>query len=139
MVAAESAYFLLAFVRIGLSADGGASKHLFERIGPARAAELMMLGERLPAPTALAWGLINAVHPDTALAGEAQALAGRLAEGPTVAIASAKALLREAPHRSLAEQLDLEADAQQRHASTTDYVEGVVAFREKRPARFSGR
>ncbi len=139
VVAAESAYFLLAFVRIGLGPDGGSTTHLMQRIGPARTAELMMLGERLPARQALDWGLINAVHPDAALAAEAFALAARLATGPTVAIATAKTLLREAPLTPLANQLAREASLQQTHARTTDYVEGVTAFREKRPARFTGR
>jgi 2-(1,2-epoxy-1,2-dihydrophenyl)acetyl-CoA isomerase len=139
VVAAESAYFLLAFVRIGLGPDGGSTTHLMQRIGPARTAELMMLGERLPARQALDWGLINAVHPDAALTAEAFALAARLATGPTVAIATAKTLLREAPLTPLADQLAREASLQQTHARTTDYVEGVTAFREKRPARFTGR
>ncbi len=139
VVAAESAYFLLAFVRIGLGPDGGSTTHLMQRIGPARTAELMMLGERLPARQALDWGLINAVHPDAALAAEAFTLAARLATGPTVAIATAKTQLREAPVTPLADQLAREASLQQTHARTTDYVEGVTAFREKRPARFTGR
>ncbi len=83
VLAAESAYFLLAFVNIGLVPDGGSSAFIPARVGFARATELAMLGERLPASKALAWGLINAVHPDDELAAAADALAARLAAGPT--------------------------------------------------------
>lgn len=97
-----------------------------------------MLGDKLPAATALDWSLVNAVHPAGELLPAARALAARLAAAPTVAIASAKQALNAAAQRGLAEQLKLEATLQQRHASTHDYAEGRAAFLEKRPARFQG-
>src|SRR3954462_233085 len=90
VIAAESAYFLLAFVNIGLVPDGGSSLLIPERVGFARAAEMAMLGERVPAPTALEWGLINRVVADAALEPAAQELAARLAQGPTRSYAGAK-------------------------------------------------
>lgn len=139
VVAAESSYFLMAFVNIGLIPDGGALRFLAERVGLARAAELTMLGERLPAAKALEWGLVNAVHPDVELPAAAMALAQRLAAGPTVAIANIKRTLRETTQAQLAEQLLVEAARQQEHADTADFAEGVMAFLERRPARFLGR
>lgn len=139
IIAAEDAYLLLAFVRIGVMPDGGATAFLAERVGLARAAELCMLGEKLPATKALEWGLVNAVHPVEALHSAARAVAERLAEAPTVALGSIKRALNAAAYPGLAEHLTLEADLQQRHASTADYAEGRAAFVEKRPARFAGR
>ena len=139
VLAAENAYFVLAFVSIGVMPDAGASTFLAERVGLARAAELAMLGTRLPAAQALSWGAVNAVHPVDELMPAAAALATRLAQGPTVALASIKRSLTAAVQGQLAGQLELEASLQQRHAVTEDYAEGVRAFREKRPASFLGR
>ena len=139
IVAAESAYFLLAFVNIGLVPDGGSSLFMPTRVGFARAAELMMLGERLPAGQALEWGLINRVVPDEALAQEAAALAGRLAQGPTRSYAGAKRELNNWLYARMPEQLELEAQLQQEMAGSEDFVEGVTAFVQKRAANFSGR
>ncbi|MBO0849328.1 MAG: enoyl-CoA hydratase/isomerase family protein, partial [Pseudonocardia sp.] len=139
IIAAEDAYLLLAFVRIGVMPDGGATAFLAERVGLARAAELCMLGEKLPATKALEWGLVNAVHPVEALHSAARAVAERLAEAPTVALGSIKRALNAAAYPGLAEHVTLEADLQQRHASTADYAEGRAAFVEKRTARFAGR
>lgn len=138
-VAAESAYFLLAFVHIGVVPDAGSLLFLSERVGSLRATQLAMLGERLPAAKALEWGLVDAVHPDGELARAADELAGRLAAGPTVAYGSIKQIVGSAAHARLAEHLELEATIQQRHATTADYAEGVAAFKEKRRARFRGR
>lgn len=139
VVAAEDAYLLLAFVRLGVMPDGGTTAFLAERVGLARAAELCMLGEKLPAAKALNWGLVNAVHPVDDLAPAARTLAERLAAAPTTALASIKQALVSAAQASLADQLELEAQLQQRHGATADYAEGRAAFVEKRRARFSGR
>ncbi|QJY47476.1 enoyl-CoA hydratase-related protein [Pseudonocardia broussonetiae] len=139
VLAADDAYLLLAFVRIGVMPDGGATAFLAERVGLARAAELCMLGDRLPAERARDWGLVNAVHPVADLPAVARELAARLAAAPTVAIASTKRALAAATQRSLADHLELEAGLQQGHAATHDYAEGRAAFVERRPARFLGR
>jgi 2-(1,2-epoxy-1,2-dihydrophenyl)acetyl-CoA isomerase len=139
VLAAESAYFLLAFANIGLTLDGGASAFLAARVGHARSAELALLAERLPAPTALEWGLINGVHPDDELEPAAGELLARLGSGATRSYAASKRLLNERLYPGLAEQLALEADLQQEQAGTEDFVEGVMSFLQKRDARFTGR
>jgi 2-(1,2-epoxy-1,2-dihydrophenyl)acetyl-CoA isomerase len=138
ILAAESAYFLLAFVNIGLVPDGGSSLFVPTRVGFARATELSMLGERLPAPRALEWGLINRVVPDEALAEEVAALAARLAAGPTRSYVGTKRQLNNWLYARMGEQLELEAQIQQEMAGSDDFLEGAIAFVEKRPARFSG-
>jgi 2-(1,2-epoxy-1,2-dihydrophenyl)acetyl-CoA isomerase len=138
IIAAESAYFLLAFVNIGLVPDGGSSLFLPTRIGMARATELSMLGERLPAARALEWGLINRVVPDADLDQEAAALAARLAGGPTRSYAGTKRQLNNWLYSRMEEQLELEASIQQEMAGSGDFLEGALAFAEKRPPRFSG-
>jgi 2-(1,2-epoxy-1,2-dihydrophenyl)acetyl-CoA isomerase len=139
LVAAESATFRLAFVHIAVMPDGGALPHLVARAGPARAAQLAMLGEKLPAREAHAWGLVNEVVPDADLPEAGRALAARLAASPTTAIASMKEMINAALGADLEPLLALEARLQQRHASTADYAEGVAAFKEKRRPRFTGR
>jgi 2-(1,2-epoxy-1,2-dihydrophenyl)acetyl-CoA isomerase len=138
LIAAESAYFLLAFVNIGLVPDGGSSATVPARVGFARAAEMAMLGERVPAAQALEWGLVNRVVPDDELAAEATALRDRLAAGPTRSYANTKRLLNRRLLAGLDEQLDAEADAQREQGQTADFIEGVVAFVQKRPANFTG-
>jgi 2-(1,2-epoxy-1,2-dihydrophenyl)acetyl-CoA isomerase len=139
IVAAESAYFLLAFVNIGLVPDGGSSLFLPTRIGMARASELSMLGERLPAAKALEWGLINRVVADEQLEQEAGALAARMAAGPTRSYAGSKRQLNNWLYARMEEQLELEATIQQEMAGSEDFVEGAMAFVEKREARFKGK
>jgi 2-(1,2-epoxy-1,2-dihydrophenyl)acetyl-CoA isomerase len=139
IVAAESAYFLLAFVNIGLVPDGGSSLFVPTRVGMARASELAMLGERLGAAQALEWGLINRVVADASLREEATALAARLACGPTRSYAGTKRQLNSWLYERMDEQLELEAQLQREMAGSDDFVEGATAFVEKRPARFTGR
>jgi 2-(1,2-epoxy-1,2-dihydrophenyl)acetyl-CoA isomerase len=138
IVAGESAYFLQAFRRIGLIPDGGSTYLLPRMIGRARAMEMALLGERVPAAKALEWGMINRVVPDAELMPTAMALANELARGP-----ASLALIRQTIWDSLdtdwADQLTLEADRQSVAGRTEDFREGVAAFLQKRPAEFKGR
>ena len=138
IVAAESSFFLLAFVNIGLVPDGGVTTVLPVRAGAARAAEMALLGERIPAPKALEWGLINRVVADDELEQAGSELLARLASGPTRAYANIKRLLNRTLYSELRQQLDAEAEAQREQGRTGDFVEGVIAFAEKRPPQFSG-
>jgi 2-(1,2-epoxy-1,2-dihydrophenyl)acetyl-CoA isomerase len=138
VVAAESAFFLLAFVNIGLVPDGGSSVLVPSRIGFARAAELSMLGERLPASQALDWGLINRVWPDEEFPARADELVARLAAGPTRSYAGSKRQLNKWLYDQMDAQLELEARIQQEAAGSADFVEGVTAFGEKRVPNFTG-
>ena len=138
IVAAESAYFLLAFVNIGLVPDGGSSLFVPARVGMTRASELAMLGDRLPAADALQWGLINRVVADARLEQEVMVIAARLAAGPTRSYAGTKRQLNNWLYSRMAEQLELEAQIQQEMAGSADFLEGARAFVEKRPARFQG-
>jgi 2-(1,2-epoxy-1,2-dihydrophenyl)acetyl-CoA isomerase len=139
VLAAESAYFLLAFVNIGLVPDGGSSAFIPTRVGLARATEMAMLGERIGAAKALEWGLVNAVHRDEELLPAADALVARLAAGPTRAYAGAKRQLNAWCFGGLEAQLALEADIQQEQAGSADFVEGATAFLQKRAPQFTGR
>lgn len=138
VVAAESAYLLLAFVNIGLVPDGGSSLLVPSRVGFGRAAEMAMLGERIPARRALEWGLVNRVAADDAFAAESDALLERLAAGPTRAYAGIKRQLNGWMYGRMAEQLELEASVQQEMAASGDFAEGVAAFLERRTASFAG-
>jgi 2-(1,2-epoxy-1,2-dihydrophenyl)acetyl-CoA isomerase len=138
IIAAESAYFLLAFVNIGLVPDGGSSLFVPTRVGMARATELSMLGERLDAQQALSWGLINRVVPDDRLREEARALAVKMAAGPTLSYAGTKRQLNNWLYARMDEQLELEARIQQEMAESGDFMEGAMAFAQKRPPRFGG-
>jgi 2-(1,2-epoxy-1,2-dihydrophenyl)acetyl-CoA isomerase len=138
VVAARSAYFLLAFANVGLTLDGGSSMLLVGRAGHARASEMGLLAERVDAEQALSWGLANRVVPDEQLADAAAGLATRLAGGAPGSHAAIKRSLNLAAYPRLAEQLDLEAELQQQRAESEDFSEGVRAFLEKRPAQFTG-
>jgi 2-(1,2-epoxy-1,2-dihydrophenyl)acetyl-CoA isomerase len=138
VVASEDAYFLLAFVNIGLVPDGGASIFVPSRIGLARAAEMAMLGERVPARRALDWGLINQVHPEAEFDRAVSELAGRLASGPTAAYAGVKRQLNNWLDAAFPAQLAVEAAIQQEMAASADFAEGLAAFAGRRPAHFAG-
>ena len=137
--ATENAYFLLAFVNIGLVPDGGSSAFIPARIGLARAAEMAMLGERVDAAKAADWGLINGVFEAETFDGEIDELSGRLAGGPTRSYAGSKRQLNNWIFGPLDDQLALEASLQQEMASSSDFAEGVVAFVQKRATSFTGR
>jgi 2-(1,2-epoxy-1,2-dihydrophenyl)acetyl-CoA isomerase len=139
IVAAESAYFLLAFVNIGLVPDGGSTAFLPARIGYGRAAEMAMLGERVDAQRALDWGLVNRLVPDEQLESEAGALLEKLAHGPTRSYAGSKRLLNRRMYADLAGQLEAEAEAQREQGHSPDFMEGVMAFVEKRSPNFTGQ
>jgi 2-(1,2-epoxy-1,2-dihydrophenyl)acetyl-CoA isomerase len=138
ILAAESSYFGLAFVNIGLMPDGGSTLFVPAAVGKARAFQMAMLGERVDAATALQWGLVNQVHPDDRLVEEAEALAAKLAAGPTRSYAGSKEALNRMLYPDMEGQLELEAELQHRLARTSDFVEGVGAFVEKREAAFTG-
>ena len=139
ILCARSAYFMQAFRRIGLVPDCGSTWLLPRAIGRARALELSLLGERLPAEKALEWGLVNRVYDDAELMGETMKLANDLASGPTVALGLIRKLYWEATDNSFEEQLDLERQSQRVAGRAEDFVEGVQAFLQKRPAQFKGR
>jgi 2-(1,2-epoxy-1,2-dihydrophenyl)acetyl-CoA isomerase len=138
IMAAESAYFGLAFVNIGLMPDGGSTAFVPPAVGRARAFQMALLGERIPAPQALEWGLVNWIHPDERLMDEAWALARRLAAGPTRSYASSKQALNNFIYRDLDGQLELEAELQHALGRTNDFMEGVAAFVEKRDPAYGG-
>lgn len=138
ILAAESAYFGLAFVNIGLMPDGGSTLFVPAAVGKARAFQMALLGERVSAEQALDWGLVNYVHPDDKLMDEANAMIDKLANGPTRSYASAKRALNQMIYPNLDEQLDLEAELQHALGRSKDFLEGVAAFIEKREAAFQG-
>ena len=137
-VASDSAYFLQAFVNIGLVPDGGASWMLPRLIGRARASEMMLLGEKVPAAKALDWGMIHKVVPDDALDAEAFALAERLAAGPTAAFGHARRQLHAAYEGDYAGAMQREAENQRAARGTADSMEGGMAFLQKRKPAFKG-
>jgi 2-(1,2-epoxy-1,2-dihydrophenyl)acetyl-CoA isomerase len=138
VVASETASFHLAFTKIGLAADGGATWFLNHAVGRVRAQRLLMLGESLDGPEAERLGLVASCFPDETFADEVDRLALRLAEGPTLAYGLLKGALDAAPGNDLATQLELEATLQARAARSDDFDEGRSAFLEKRAAVFKG-
>ena len=138
VVSAESGYFLLAFVNVGLVPDGGSSVLVPTRIGFARAAELAMLGSRLSSEQALDWGLINRVWPDAELMPRAEDLVWQLANGPTGSYAGTKRQLNAWLYGRIEDQLELEARIQLERSASADVAEGIAAFAARRPPVFTG-
>lgn len=139
VLAAKSSKFIQAFARIGLIPDAGGTWSLARILGEPRAKALALTAEPLMAEKAADWGLIWKAVEDDALMAEAQALAASLAAGPTLGLGLTKRLIQDAAASTLDQQLDAERDAQRQAGRSADYAEGVTAFLEKRPARFSGR
>jgi 2-(1,2-epoxy-1,2-dihydrophenyl)acetyl-CoA isomerase len=138
VIAARSAYFLQAFVNIGLIPDAGSTWWLPRLIGPGRALAMMMLGERVPAETAAAWGMIHEAVDDADLAPRTEALAARFAQGPTRAYGLIRQAVRAGLAQGFAQSLSLERAGQKAAGASVDFREGVAAFREKRRAAFTG-
>ncbi len=138
-IAARSASFVLAFARIGLVPDAGATFFLPQRIGKAKALGLAMLGEKVDAETAERWGLVWECVDDADFAARVDAYAKRLAAAPTAALVATRKLFALAEVNTLVEQLAAERVEQAEAGRRADFSEGVTAFREKRPAVFDGR
>jgi len=138
VVAGESAYFLQAFRRIGLVPDGGSTYMLPRMIGKARAMEMALLGDRIPAKTALDWGLVNRCVPDAELMSTAMTIARELANGP-MALGMIRQMIWTSLDQSWLEQLNEERVKQRRAGKSDDFREGVAAFLQKRIAAFTGR
>lgn len=139
IVAARSAFFLTAFSNIGVSPDGGLSWTLPRSIGSARAKELLLMGNRLPAQTALEWGLINRVFEDDQFERASLELARELAQGPTFALGVIRRLSWEAWDSQFEQQLDREEAIQLQTFATEDAREGATSLLDKRPPVFKGR
>jgi 2-(1,2-epoxy-1,2-dihydrophenyl)acetyl-CoA isomerase len=139
VIAARSASFVQAFSKLGLVPDSGGTWTLPRLVGNARALGLTLLGQKLPADQAAAWGMIWQCVEDAELAATVDALAEQLAVAPTRGLAATKIAIRGGWQRSLAEQLDVERDAQRDLGRSADYAEGVAAFTEKRLPSFKGR
>ena len=139
VLAATNASFVQAFVNIGLIPDSGGTYFLPRLVGLPRAKALMMLGDRIPAEQALAYGMIFAVHEPERLLPEAEAIAARLAALPTLALGLIKRATNASLSSDLDAQLDRERDLQALAGKSHDYAEGVKAFQEKRKPRFLGR
>jgi 2-(1,2-epoxy-1,2-dihydrophenyl)acetyl-CoA isomerase len=139
VIAARSAYFLQAFVNIGLIPDAGATWLLPRLAGRARAMEMMLLGERIPAEQAQAWGMISRVVDDEHLESEAVALATQLAQGPTVALGLIRQLARNAEQLPLSEALAVERVAQREAGNSADFKAAVLSFLQKQQPRFEGK
>ncbi len=138
-IAGADTQFTLAYSRIATSPDGGSTYFLPRIVGMRKALELMMLSETFDAATALALGLVNWVVTDAELAAATDKIAQRLVNGPTLAYGETKALVNRTFERALSSQLEAEAHAFARCATTQDLAEGVTAFVEKRKPVFNGR
>ena len=139
IVASKSAYFLQAFVNIGLVPDVGSTWLLPRMVGRARAARMMMLGERIPADLAYEWGLVSEVVDDPELPARTAEIAKKLAAGPTKALTLIRTGMRDCMDKSLTEGLMVERRNQLIAGRSADFAEGVMAFLQKRPAQFTGK
>lgn len=139
VLAARSAYFMLAFANIGLVPDAGASWVVARAVGRARAMELALLGEQVMAEQALGMGLINRVEEDHMVLAEAQALAAKLAAGPTLALGMIRKQMAQALDLPFSQMLDIEHTNQTKAGRTRDFREAVTAFAQKRAPKFEGR
>jgi 2-(1,2-epoxy-1,2-dihydrophenyl)acetyl-CoA isomerase len=139
VIAGRSAYFLQAFVNIGLVPDVGSTWMLPRLAGKARAQAMMMLGERVPAETAQDWGMIYKVVDDADLMTEALAIAAKLARGPTKSLSLIRSGIRDCMDKTLTEGLMVERRNQLLAGRTSDFAEGVTAFLQKRPTAFTGK
>jgi 2-(1,2-epoxy-1,2-dihydrophenyl)acetyl-CoA isomerase len=138
VIAAESARFNQAFIKIGLTPDCGGTFILPRLVGWKRATELLFTGDLISALAAVKMGMINSVSPDNELMANAMAMAEKLAQAPTAALGEIKMLLDASAANDIRRQLDLERERQIESGKTKDFVEGVSAFLEKRPPRFVG-
>lgn len=136
IVAGENAYFLMPFRHIGLIPDGGAAWLLTRAIGRARALDMMLMGEKIPAKQAYDWGLISRFAPDDQVLETAQSIASNLAQGATQALALTRKATWAALSSSFEDGLRLEREYQREAGYHPDFAEGVAAFQEKRPANF---
>ena len=139
VIAARSASFIQSFSKVGLLPDSGGTWFLPRLVGNARAMGLALLGDKLSAEEAVAWGLIWKVVDDAQLMNEATSAARSLAEGPTKGYGLIKKALYASPTNTLDAQLDLERDLQRQAGFSEDYREGVAAFLEKRKPTFKGK
>jgi 2-(1,2-epoxy-1,2-dihydrophenyl)acetyl-CoA isomerase len=139
VIAARSASFVQAFCRLGLVPDSGGTWMLPRLVGNARALGLALLGDKLPAEQAAAWGLIWRCVEDDELGSTVDQLARQLAAAPTRALARSKQAINAASQHSLEQQLDMERDFQRELGRSADYAEGVAAFTAKRQPHFTGR
>ena len=138
VVAGKSAYFLEAFARIGLVPDGGATWLITQAVGRARAMEMMLMADKIPAHQALDWGLITRMVEDVQVEDLAATLAARLAEGPTQSYALIRQAVWTAANSGFSTAMATERVLQKAAGQTEDYAEGLAAFQDKRPARFHG-